>query len=113
VAASDLTDRSLERRRGHQLIEHAKQLAARQVTLVLLTSTRRLPLADLSPDEVLEHRRQREHHRIAHRTPLVLVDGRLFLSDYRGFGACRAATGDLFVAKLTSPTRVSTRSRRG
>ncbi len=54
VAALDLADRIRKRRRADELIEHARNLAARQVAVRLLARRRPVELSSLTPDELLD-----------------------------------------------------------
>ncbi len=54
LAVADLADRIRKRRRAAELVDHAREEAARQVTIFVVTSDRATRLADLTPDQVLE-----------------------------------------------------------
>jgi hypothetical protein len=54
LAVVDLADRIRKRRRAQELIGHARQLAAQQVTTCVVTEHRKIELADLDPDHLLE-----------------------------------------------------------
>src|ERR1022692_4472082 len=54
LAVVDLADRIRKRRRASELIDHAQQLAAQQVTLTLITRTRTAELRTLTPDQLLD-----------------------------------------------------------
>jgi hypothetical protein len=54
LAAADLADRIRKRRRAQELIDHARQLAARQVTITLITPARATELSALTPDQLLD-----------------------------------------------------------
>ena len=54
LAVLDLADRIRKRRRAQELIDHAQQLAARQVTVCLLSPGRVVELRTLAPDQLLD-----------------------------------------------------------
>ncbi len=54
LAVADLADRIRKRRRAAELIDHARQLAARQVTLYLISPGRTTELSTLTPDQLLD-----------------------------------------------------------
>jgi len=54
LTVGDLADRIRKRRRASELIEHARQQAACQVTITVIAPGRIIPLAVLSPDEVID-----------------------------------------------------------
>ena len=54
LAVNDLADRIRKRRRAKELIDHAQQLAARHVTITLITRSGPLELASLVPDQILD-----------------------------------------------------------
>lgn len=54
LAVFDLADRIQKRRRAKELLDHARQLVARQVTVRLVSQSRRIELANLNPDQLLE-----------------------------------------------------------
>jgi hypothetical protein len=49
-----LADRIRKRRRAAELIDHAQQLAARQVTVYLVSPGRATDLSTLTPDQLLD-----------------------------------------------------------
>ena len=54
LAVLDLADRIRKRRRADELIDHARQLAARQVSIYLITQGRAVELSTLTPDQLLD-----------------------------------------------------------
>ena len=54
LAVADLADRIRKRRRASDLIGHARQLAARQVTIYLIAPGRAVELSTLTPDQLLD-----------------------------------------------------------
>jgi hypothetical protein len=54
LAVADLADRIHKRRRAKELIDHARQLAAQQVTVRLMSQSRPLDLTALAPDQLLD-----------------------------------------------------------
>jgi hypothetical protein len=54
LAALDLADRIHKRRRAKELINHARQLAAQQVTVCLMSHSRPVELTTLAPDQLLD-----------------------------------------------------------
>lgn len=54
LAALDLADRIHKRRRVKELIDHAQQLAAQQVTVCLMSHSRPIELTTLAPDQLLD-----------------------------------------------------------
>ena len=54
LAVLDLADRIRKRRRAQELIDHARQLAARQVTVCLMSPGRVVELRTLGPDQLLD-----------------------------------------------------------
>jgi hypothetical protein len=54
LAVADLADRIRKRRRAADLIDHARQQAARQVTIYLITPGRTTDLSTLTPDQLLD-----------------------------------------------------------
>lgn len=54
LAVGDLADRIRKRRRAAELIDHAQQLAARQVTITLIAPGSVINLATLTPDQLLD-----------------------------------------------------------
>jgi hypothetical protein len=54
LAVLDLADRIHKRRRAKELIDHAKQLAAQQVTVCLISHNRPVELTTLDPDQLLD-----------------------------------------------------------
>ena len=54
LAVLDLADRIRKRRRAKELIDHAQQLAARQVTVCLMSRSRTVELRTLAPDQLLD-----------------------------------------------------------
>jgi hypothetical protein len=54
LAVRDLADRIRKRRRATDLIGQARQLAARQVTIYLVTPGRAVELSTLTPDQLLD-----------------------------------------------------------
>lgn len=54
LAVADLTDRIRTRRRAAELIEHARKLAARQVTITVITPGHSTELGTLTPDQLLD-----------------------------------------------------------
>jgi hypothetical protein len=54
LAVLDLADRIHKRRRARELIDHAQQLAAQQVTVRLLSHGRIVELRTLAPDQLLD-----------------------------------------------------------
>jgi hypothetical protein len=54
LAAVNLADRIHKRRRAKELIDHAQQLATRQVTLCLMSQSRPVELTTLAPDQLLD-----------------------------------------------------------
>ena len=54
LAVADLADRIRKRRRATELIGQAQQLAARQVTVYLMSPGRAVELSTLTPDQVLD-----------------------------------------------------------
>src|SRR5438445_187726 len=53
LAAFDLADRIQKRRRAKELIDHAQQMAAQQVTIWLISPNRTVELRTLTPDQLL------------------------------------------------------------
>lgn len=53
LAVLDLADRIQKRRRAHELIDQARQLADQHVTVYLITQSRPLELPTLDPDQLL------------------------------------------------------------
>src|SRR6266704_3073392 len=51
LAVQDLADRIRKRRRARELIDHAQQLAARQVTTRLISRSHTVELRTLTPDQ--------------------------------------------------------------
>src|SRR5262245_6830664 len=54
LAVLDLADRIHKRRRATELIDHAQQLAARHVTVSLMSQNRSVELTTLTPDQLLD-----------------------------------------------------------
>lgn len=54
LAVLDLADRIRKRRRATELIDHARQLAAQQVTVCLMSQSRPVELTTLDPDQLLD-----------------------------------------------------------
>jgi hypothetical protein len=54
LAVLDLTDRIHKRRRAKELIDHAQQLTAQQVTVCLMSHSRPVELTTLAPDQLLD-----------------------------------------------------------
>jgi hypothetical protein len=54
LAVADLADRIRKRRRAAELIDHARQQAARQVTITLIAPGSITNLATLTPDQLLD-----------------------------------------------------------
>ena len=54
LAVLDLADRIHKRRRAKQLIDRARQLAAQQVTVRLMSQNRPVELTTLTPDQLLD-----------------------------------------------------------
>jgi hypothetical protein len=54
LAVADLADRIRKRRRAADLIGHARQLAARQVNLYLISPGHTTDLSTLTPDQLLD-----------------------------------------------------------
>ena len=54
LAVADLADRIRKRRRAAELIDHARQLAARQVTVYPICPGRNTDLSALTPDHLLD-----------------------------------------------------------
>jgi len=54
LAVLDLADRIHKRRRATELIGHARQLAARHVTVRLMSQNRSVELTTLAPDQLLD-----------------------------------------------------------
>ncbi len=54
LAVADLADRIRKRRRAADLIGHARQQAARHVTITVITPGRIVQLTDLTPDQLLD-----------------------------------------------------------
>ena len=54
LAVADLADRIRKRHRAAELIDHARQQAARQVTLTVITPERIIQLTSLAPDQLLD-----------------------------------------------------------
>jgi hypothetical protein len=54
LAVFDLADRIKKRRRAKELIEQARQLADRKVTIRLVERTRSLEIRNLEPDQLLD-----------------------------------------------------------
>jgi hypothetical protein len=54
LAVVDLADRIHKRHRAKELIDHAQQLATRQVTLCLMSQSRPVELTTLAPDQLLD-----------------------------------------------------------
>jgi hypothetical protein len=54
LAVTDLADRIRKRRRAAELIDHARQQAARQVTITVITPGRITQLTNLTPDQILD-----------------------------------------------------------
>jgi hypothetical protein len=54
LAVADLADRILKRRKAAELIDHARQQAARQVTITVITPGHITQLAALTPDQILD-----------------------------------------------------------
>ena len=54
LAVADLADRIRKRRRATELIDHAQQLAAQQVTVYLMSPGRTVDLSTLTPDQLLD-----------------------------------------------------------
>jgi hypothetical protein len=54
LAVADLADRIRKRHRAADLIGHARQLAARQVTIYLISPGRTTDLSTLTPDQLLD-----------------------------------------------------------
>jgi hypothetical protein len=54
LAVADLADRIRKRRRAAELIDHARQQAARQVTITVITPGRITEIRTLTPDQLLD-----------------------------------------------------------
>jgi hypothetical protein len=54
LAVLDLADRIGKRRRARELIDHAQQLAAQQVTVCLMSQNRTVELRTMAPDQLLD-----------------------------------------------------------
>lgn len=54
LAVQDLADRIRKRHRAQELIDHAQQQAARQVTIYLTSVDRIVELRTLTPDQLLD-----------------------------------------------------------
>jgi hypothetical protein len=54
LAVLDLADRIHKRRRARELIDHAQQLKAQQVTTTLVSHRRAIELSSLTPDQLLD-----------------------------------------------------------
>jgi hypothetical protein len=54
LAVSDLADRIRKRHRARELVDHARELAARQVTACLISRTRTTEIRTLTPDQLLD-----------------------------------------------------------
>jgi hypothetical protein len=54
LAVLDLADRIHKRRRAKELIDHAQQLAAQQITVCLMSHSRPVELTTLAPDQLLD-----------------------------------------------------------
>ena len=54
LAVADLADRIRKRRRAADLIDRARQLAARQVTIYLISPGHATELSTLTPDQLLD-----------------------------------------------------------
>jgi hypothetical protein len=54
LAVLDLADRIHKRRGAQELIDHAQQLAAQQVTVSLMSRSRIVELRTLTPDQLLD-----------------------------------------------------------
>jgi hypothetical protein len=54
LAVADLADRIRKRRRAAELIDHARQQAARQVTITVITPGRFTEIRTLTPDQLLD-----------------------------------------------------------
>ncbi|HEU5159995.1 MAG TPA: hypothetical protein VFU43_23565 [Streptosporangiaceae bacterium] len=54
LAVLDLADRIRSRRRAKELIDHAQQLAAQQVTVCLMSQNGTVELRNLAPDQLLD-----------------------------------------------------------
>jgi len=54
LAVADLADRIRKRRRAAELIDHARQLAARQVTIYVISPGCTTDLSTLTPDQLLD-----------------------------------------------------------
>ena len=54
LAVADLADRIRKRRRASELIDHARHLADRQVTVYLMARGRAVELRALTPDQLLD-----------------------------------------------------------
>jgi hypothetical protein len=54
LAVLDLTDRIHKRRRAKELIDHAQELVAQQVTVCLISRSRTVELRTLAPDQLLD-----------------------------------------------------------
>jgi hypothetical protein len=54
LAVADLADRIRKRRRAADLIDHARQLATRQVTVYLISPGSTTELCTLTPDQLLD-----------------------------------------------------------
>lgn len=54
LAVADLADRIRKRRRAADLIDQARQLAARQVTIYLISPGRTTDMSTLGPDQLLD-----------------------------------------------------------
>ena len=54
LAVQDLADRIRKRHRAKELIDHAQQLAAQQVTVCLISADRTVELRTLTPDQLLD-----------------------------------------------------------
>ena len=54
LAVADLADRIRKRHRATELLGQARQLAARQVTVCLMSPGRSVELSTLTPDQLLD-----------------------------------------------------------
>jgi hypothetical protein len=54
LAVLELADRIPKRRRARELIEHAQQLAAQEVTVCVMSRSRAVELRALAPDQLLD-----------------------------------------------------------
>ena len=54
LAVADLADRIRKRRRAQELIDHARDLAAQQVTVSVISHSRTVELRTLDPDQLLD-----------------------------------------------------------